>query len=1704
MTVLGHPGSWSCRWLPLLLLLLLGTGRDPGVEGVTHYKAGDPVILYVNKVGPYHNPQETYHYYQLPVCCPEKIRHKSLSLGEVLDGDRMAESLYEIRFRENVEKRILCHMQLSSAQVEQLRQAIEELYYFEFVVDDLPIRGFVGYMEESGFLPHSHKIGLWTHLDFHLEFHGDRIIFANVSVRDVKPHSLDGLRPDEFLGLTHTYSVRWSETSVERRSDRRHSDDGGFFPRTLEIHWLSIINSMVLVFLLVGFVAVILMRVLRNDLARYNLDEETTSGGSGDDFDQGDNGWKIIHTDVFRFPPYRGLLCAVLGVGAQFLALGTGIIVMALLGMFNVHRHGAINSAAILLYALTCCISGYVSSHFYRQIGGERWVWNIILTTSLFSVPFFLTWSVVNSVHWANGSTQALPATTILLLLTVWLLVGFPLTVIGGIFGKNNASPFDAPCRTKNIAREIPPQPWYKSSLVHMTVGGFLPFSAISVELYYIFATVWGREQYTLYGILFFVFAILLSVGACISIALTYFQLSGEDYRWWWRSVLSVGSTGLFIFFYSVFYYAQRSNMSGVVQTVEFFGYSLLTGYVFFLMLGTISFFSSLNSGGCPAAMELAGLEQILRELLLPDTERIRRATEQLQTALRDPASLPALCELLASAGDPQIRQFAAVLTRRRLSTGWRRLAAEQRESIKSLILTVLQRETELRAYCAASVPLRRFLCPNLAEALCAHLEVSLLATPWRQSHRVQGRVLEGDWGHSVSLSLAQLSATVFRKEGLEAWPQLMQLLQHSIRSLHVPEREMGLLLLSVVVTSRPEAFGPHHRELLRLLNETLGDVGSPGLLFYSLRTLTTMAPYLGTDDVPLVRMLVPKLIVAVQTLILVDEAKACEALEALDELLESELPIITSHLSEVLTFCLEALLKNRLLPPLLHTLFPIMAAEPTLGQLDPEDQDSEEEELDVGLVGETPKHFAIQVVDMLALYLPPEKLCPLLMPMLEEALRSQSPYQRKAGLLVLAVLSDGAGDHIRQRLLSPLLQIVCRSLEDPSQVVRNAALFALGQFSENLQPHIRSYSGEVMPLLLAYLKSVPPGCTRHLAKACYALENFVENLGPEVQHYLTELMEYMLQPLRSPSSSRAKELAVSALGAIATAAQASMLPYFPTIMEHLREFLLTGHEDLQPVRIQSLETLGVLVRAVGEPMRPLAEECCQLGLGLCDQVDDPDLRRCTYSLFAALSGLMGESLAPHLPRITTLMLLSLRSTQGIVPQCTGSSTFLLFDDERGGEEEEELVEEDLEEEEDSEVSGYSVENSFFDEKEDACAALGEISVNASVAFLPYMETVFGEVFTLLECPHLSVRKAAHEALGQFCCALHKACQSCPSEPNTAALQAALARVVPSYVRAVNKERERQVVMAVLAALTAVLRGSGSLALQPPGRLAEICHALKGVLQRKTACQDADQEEDEDQAEYDAMLLEHAGEAIPALAAAAGGDAFAPFFAGFLPLLLCKTKQGCTVAEKSFAVGTLAESIQGLGAASAQFVSRLLPVLLSTAREADPEVRSNAVFGLGVLAEHGGRPAQEHFPKLLGLLLPLLARERHGRVHDNVCGALARLLMASPTRKPEPQVLAALLHALPLKEDLEEWVTLGHLFSFLYQSSPDQVVDVAPELLRICSLILAENKVPPDTKASLLLLLTFLAKQHADSFRSALGSLPGNKAQELQAILGLT
>lgn len=77
-----------------------------------------------------------------------------------------------------------------------------------------------------------------------------------------------------------------------------------------------------------------------------------------------------------------------------------------------------------------------------------------------------------------------------------------------------------------------------------LTLVRFL-LSAIYVELYYVFISLWGHHLYTPYPILFLVFIILIMVTICITVALTYLQLSMENHRWWWMSVFSGGCVRL-------------------------------------------------------------------------------------------------------------------------------------------------------------------------------------------------------------------------------------------------------------------------------------------------------------------------------------------------------------------------------------------------------------------------------------------------------------------------------------------------------------------------------------------------------------------------------------------------------------------------------------------------------------------------------------------------------------------------------------------------------------------------------------------------------------------------------------------------------------------------------------------------------------------------------------------------------------------------------------------------------------------------------------------------------------------------------------------------------------------------------------------------------------------------------------------------------
>jgi hypothetical protein len=75
------------------------------------------------------------------------------------------------------------------------------------------------------------------------------------------------------------------------------------------------------------------------------------------------------------------------------------------------------------LYALTSGIAGYVSASNYKQMGGEKWVRNVLLTASLYCLPMFLVFCFLNTVAIAYRSTAALPFGTIVVIFIIWALV---------------------------------------------------------------------------------------------------------------------------------------------------------------------------------------------------------------------------------------------------------------------------------------------------------------------------------------------------------------------------------------------------------------------------------------------------------------------------------------------------------------------------------------------------------------------------------------------------------------------------------------------------------------------------------------------------------------------------------------------------------------------------------------------------------------------------------------------------------------------------------------------------------------------------------------------------------------------------------------------------------------------------------------------------------------------------------------------------------------------------------------------------------------------------------------------------------------------------------------------------------------------------------------------------------------------------------
>eukprot|EP00397_Hematodinium_sp_SG-2012_P011457 GEMP01011597.1.p1 GENE.GEMP01011597.1~~GEMP01011597.1.p1 ORF type:complete len:620 (+),score=43.51 GEMP01011597.1:85-1944(+) len=589
----------------------------PGVVP-KQYLNNDTIELKVNKLSSA-KTQIPYAYYTLPFCEPKGgIKTSPESMGEILLGDEIENADYELKMMKNVNCQVLCKKNMTAVEKNLFKQMIADEYQASMMVDNLPAAtryvnkrketGTESYTYMNGFPVGSLKNGHYyvhNHLRLILSYHQNPEKFegARIVGVEIEPHSVlfkenkddstincknASVRPPmELFGsqeeITFTYDVLWYKSDVAWASRWDNYLKAGHMGG--QVHWFSILNSLMIVIFLTAMVAMILLRTLHRDIAKYN--QVATS----EDI-QEETGWKLVHGDVFRKPIYSTLLSVCVGTGSQFLAMAIIIINCAAIGFVTPARRGGLLQTMLLLVTFMGFLSGYVSARLYKFFRGEHWKRVTLFTSLLFPGLFFCIFFVLNLGIWAKGSSGAVPFATLFALLVLWFGISVPLVFLGAYFGFRKEA-IEAPVRVNTIPREIPTQPWFVQPLFSSLIGGVLPFGAVFTELFFILSSIWQHQVYYLFGFLVLVLLILIVTSAEISIAFTYFQLASEDYRWWWRSFAASGSSALYVFLYSCLYFQTRLQIEQFVGILLYFGYTFIISVSFMLVTGTVGMLST-------------------------------------------------------------------------------------------------------------------------------------------------------------------------------------------------------------------------------------------------------------------------------------------------------------------------------------------------------------------------------------------------------------------------------------------------------------------------------------------------------------------------------------------------------------------------------------------------------------------------------------------------------------------------------------------------------------------------------------------------------------------------------------------------------------------------------------------------------------------------------------------------------------------------------------------------------------------------------------------------------------------------------------------------------------------------------------------------------------------------------------------------------
>uniref|UniRef100_A0A8C9VWV5 Transmembrane 9 superfamily member n=1 Tax=Scleropages formosus TaxID=113540 RepID=A0A8C9VWV5_SCLFO len=597
-------GSGTPSFLGLLCALLTlrpGSGFYlPGLAPVSFCPAGSSssdcqvnIQLFVNRLDSIESVLP-YEYDFFDFCKDDQEKRPSENLGQVLFGERIETSPYKFSFMKTETCAKVCtksydvSKQEERTKLEFLKKGMQLNYQHHWIVDNMPVTWCYTVEDNQKYCNPGFPIGCYVDGNGHpkdacvinVSFNEKNTfyVFNHVDIT-ITYHSGEGegwtgarlVARLYLLGVLKKvpFQYLWDYILVS-------------MPHT-NIQWFSIMNSLVIVLFLSGMVAMIMLRTLHKDIARYNqVDQEEA---------QEESGWKQVHGDVFR-PPRNGMVLSVfLGQGAQIFIMTFITLFLACLGFLSPANRGALMTCAVVLWVLLGTPAGYVSARMYKTFGGEKWKTNVLLTALLCPGIIFADFFVMNLILWVEGSSAAIPFGTLVAVLALWFGISVPLTFVGAYFGFKKQA-IEHPVRTNQIPRQIPEQSFFTKPLPGIIMGGILPFGCIFIQLFFILNSIWSHQMYYMFGFLFLVFIILVITCSEATVLLCYFHLCAEDYHWWWRSFLTSSFTAFYLLVYAVHYFFSKLQIIGAASTILYFGYTMIMVLIFFLFTGTIGFFA--------------------------------------------------------------------------------------------------------------------------------------------------------------------------------------------------------------------------------------------------------------------------------------------------------------------------------------------------------------------------------------------------------------------------------------------------------------------------------------------------------------------------------------------------------------------------------------------------------------------------------------------------------------------------------------------------------------------------------------------------------------------------------------------------------------------------------------------------------------------------------------------------------------------------------------------------------------------------------------------------------------------------------------------------------------------------------------------------------------------------------------------------------